>query len=221
MTYKDIIVFGIGVAAGAIGMKFYMERKYAAWHEETFENVHIEVVDNPEDVVVSDGGMDENMENVEEIEEEVIVEFEKNSVTSENAAMKEEAMKQRIDYAAISKEYKSDISDGEINEEDLPYDPEGDDVTVKEMVYDEDIRPYFINDMDFNEDADGEFAKESLDFFMDNEVVVEDGEIVECPEEILGEENMDRMLTINADAVYIRNENTMTDYEVILIADKY
>ena len=198
-----------------------MERKYAAWHEETFENVHIEVVDNPEDVVVSDDGMDEIMENVEEIEEEVIVEFEKNSVTSENAAMKEEAMKQRIDYAAISKEYQSDISDGEINEEDLPYDPEGDDVTVKEMVYDEDVRPYFINDMDFNEDADGEFAKESLDFFMDNEVVVEDGEIVECPEEILGEENMDRMLTVNADAVYIRNENTMTDYEVILIADKY
>ena len=165
--------------------------------------------------------MDEIMENVEEIEEEVIVEFEKNSVTSENAAMKEEAIKQRIDYAAISKEYQSDISDGEINEEDLPYDPEGDDVTVKEIVYDEDIRPYFINDMDFNEDADGEFAKESLDFFMDNEVVVEDGEIVECPEEILGEENMDRMLTVNADAVYIRNENTMTDYEVILIADKY
>ena len=90
------------------------------------------------------------MENVEEIEEEVIVEFEKNSVTSENAAMKEEAMKQRIDYAAISKGYQSDISDGEINEEDLPYDPEGDDVTVKEMVYDEDVRPYFINDMDFN-----------------------------------------------------------------------
>lgn len=221
MTCKDIIIFGVGVAAGAVGMKFYMEKKYAAWHEETFENVHIEVVDNPENVVVSDGDMDGIMENLEEVNEEVVVEFEKNSVTSENAAMKEEAMKQRTDYAAISKEYQSNVSDGEVDEGDLPFDPEGDGVTVKEMVYDENIRPYFINDMDFNEDADGEFAKESLDFFMDNEVVVEDGEIVECPEEILGEENMDRMLTVNADAVYIRNENTMTDYEVILIADKY
>ena len=68
MTYKDIIVFGIGVAAGAIGMKFYMEKKYAAWREETFENVNIEVVDNPEDVVVSDGDMDEIMEKRDELQ---------------------------------------------------------------------------------------------------------------------------------------------------------
>lgn len=80
------------------------------------------------------------------------------------------------------------------------------------------IEPYHISAEDYEED--NEYEKVSLDYYLQGEGLY-DGEVpVTNVEELVGSDNLVR-LHGDVDTVYVRNENTKIDYEIVGIAGRF
>ena len=80
----------------------------------------------------------------------------------------------------------------------------------KEQKFEE---PYLIPLNEFNEIYGYETA--SLTLYSDGTIATEDLEIVDDPDELLGEENLQQLRDGEADCIYIRNDSKYCDYEVL------
>lgn len=73
--------------------------------------------------------------------------------------------------------------------------------------------PYLIPPTEFNEVYGYETA--TLTLYSDGTIADEDMEIIDNPDEILGEENLQQLEDGETDCVYIRNDSKYCDYEVL------
>lgn len=121
-----------------------------------------------------------------------------NSKSVDGAKEKEDRTKKREQMKKLAAEYKS------VAEEE-PY-PDG---------Y---VEPYTISDSDF-EEANG-YDKISLDYYLQGESLY-DGEVrVEDVEDTVGSDNLVR-LHGDLNTVYVRNENSKIDYEIVGIDGRF
>lgn len=80
----------------------------------------------------------------------------------------------------------------------------------KEQKFEE---PYLIPPNEFNEIYGYETA--SLTLYSDGTIATDDLEVVDDPDELLGEENLQQLRDGEADCIYIRNDSKYCDYEVL------
>jgi hypothetical protein len=74
-------------------------------------------------------------------------------------------------------------------------------------------KPYVISPYDFGEID--EYRKIDLTYYADGVVEDEDGEIVTEIDELLGEGSLNTFGEYEDDAVFVRNERLMTDFEIL------
>lgn len=77
-------------------------------------------------------------------------------------------------------------------------------------------KPYIIDDVDFD-DTDLNYDKDSLDYYIDDDSLVNtDGDLMEDIDEYVGRNNLDVFATdIGRDVLYVRNDKYAVDYEII------
>ena len=80
--------------------------------------------------------------------------------------------------------------------------------------------PYRIAEGDFVIDDD-EYGKVSLELYTEDETVYEDGEPISNIDEVVGRDNLDFLMSIDDDVMYVRNETYMIDYEICKINGSY
>ena len=74
-------------------------------------------------------------------------------------------------------------------------------------------KPYIISPEEYEE---GDYAKESLDYYEGDEVLVDPfGDIVDNVDEIVGEDFASHFGEYEKDTVYVRNDMTEIDYEIL------
>ena len=105
--------------------------------------------------------------------------------------------------------------------------PEEDDISDAKEVDDEmkDNRPYVIDPDDFGEEG---YRTVSLDYYADGVLAYMDSgavarSIIEPEEvdEIVGRDSLTRFGEYERDTVYVRNDKTKTDYEILANVDKF
>ena len=79
--------------------------------------------------------------------------------------------------------------------------------------------PYIIPPNEFNEIYGYETA--TLTLYSDGIIADEDLEVVDDPDELLGEDNLRQLRNGEIDSIYIRNDSKYCDYEVIRVLDTF
>lgn len=79
-------------------------------------------------------------------------------------------------------------------------------------------RPYIITPEEF---SDGEYATETLTYYVDGVLTDSFDEIIENPADIVGEDFEDHFGEYEKDSVYVRNEEQEIDYEILRDNKRY
>jgi hypothetical protein len=89
-------------------------------------------------------------------------------------------------------------------------------------VYDRSL-PYIISVEEYNEGCK-QYDKLTISYYEEDDTLADEGEeIIENPEEIVGEDTLERFGedSDDPDIVYVRNEKLQIDYEIILMHKSY
>lgn len=186
-TFDYVITFAVGLTAGALCAKMYYEDKYKALAEEEIASVK-------EAFHKDSGKSSEKPENTstEDEYEEVIVRSEYSKPTGNTEV---------TDYHTFYKPKEVD-------------DKENMEVKMAEKEFPrEESRPRIISQEDYDE-TELSYDKMSCTFYVPDKIVVDDlsREVVEP--DIIGEENIEYLLTSNEKIICVRNDSISVDMEI-------
>ena len=189
---ERVIIFAAGLAMGGIGGYFYAKSKFQAEKEEEIESMRI--------FYLGEVAKKKEREKVEEP---------KNNIPEEKRG-----------YREITKEYMEspDPEEQAVREWlENPYPGLGMDAP-KEGVAD---APYVITDQQFvNEKRN--YDKITLYYYDGNGVLVDQTESIQQDiDELIGRESLNHFDETEKGALFVRNENFGTDFEVLMVHESY
>lgn len=145
--------------------------------------------------------------------------FSKKTVTSVEETVEEDVEEEQED--TINKYEKPDIFEYASKIEEQGYTNYSTNKTEKppvEPVATDYNKPFIIPPEEFGEYED--YLVESLTYFSDGILAYDSGEIIEDIDDFVGLDSLKELDEYN-DAVYVRNDNAFTDYEILLSERKY
>ena len=138
-------------------------------------------------------------------------------------SMVEEETKSAMEWVKSKNEDEKPITHGEADKEIEDVAPNYN--KIVERIEEEGVlmkkdAPYRIAEGDFVIDDD-EYGKVSLELYTDDESVYEDGEYISNIDDVIGRDNLDFLMSIDDDVMYVRNDKYMIDYEICKISGSY
>lgn len=186
-TIDYVITFAVGLTAGAVCAKLYYESKYKALADEEIESVKEAYRDLSEHKAVMEKFAEEKQEDKDDVEEneEIVREY-----------IRPVKPEEPTDYHNFYK--NTEKAEVKMAEREFPR---------------EEVRPRIITQEEYDETEPG-FDKMSCTFYVPDKLIVDDlsREVVEP--DIIGEENIEFMLTTNEPIICIRNELISVDMEI-------
>lgn len=189
---KNILIFVAGAAVGSVVTYKLVEKRFQQLADEEIESV-INTFKNRPDRIIDEKKYDDEIEVVN-----------KDAAIHLNSAIKLEGVE--ADKISYNNGYKS-IYDEE----------KGDNSTVKEEKEWEE--PYVIAPEYFQ--SDESYKGVTWKYYADKILADEDECLVHDPEKYLGDGTFEDFIESEDDAVYVRNENEMTEYEVLKVNYTY
>ena len=189
MNMNKIFIFLLGASVGSLMTWKIVETKYRRLADEEIESV-VEYYKNKEEV------LQKKLNTSEELTDSLISDI-LESKTSEKMSFEEYEYKEKIQDLGYS--------EGEVEESD------DDCIVVTEGAVDF-ITPFVISPDEFGE-AYG-YDTKSWTYYADGTLTDEVGEIVSDPESIIGD-GLEHFGDYEEDSVFVRNENTECDYEIL------
>lgn len=141
---------------------------------------------------------------------------------SKYESMVEEETKSAMEWVKSKNEDEKPITHGEADKDIEEVAPNYNEIVErfeKEGIMVKDS-PYRIAESDFVMDDD-EYGKVSLELYTDDESVYEDGEYISNIDDVVGRDNLNFLMSIDDDVMYVRNDKYMIDYEICKIAGSY
>lgn len=171
---RESIAFVLGVAAGAIGVKLYLDTKYKQQVDEEISAMREAFANKYE----------QKEEESEDEEEE-----NSNDILNHSAPVRDDAIELKTSYHNIASAYKEVVKD----------DPNNEPVIISAEEY---------------EEADHKYALESLDYYVDDNIMMSGDEEMTNAEEVLGKDNLEKFKESDEDTIYIKNDLFMIMYEI-------
>lgn len=190
-TAINILAFAAGAAIGSIVAWKVLDAKYEKRVQEEIKSVK-EIFSKKTVASVEETVEEDIEEDVEEEQEDTINKYEKPDI---------------FEYASIIEE--QGYTNYSTNKTEKP--------TVEPVATDYN-KPFIISPEEFGEYDD--YLIESLTYFSDGILAYDSGEIIEDIDDFVGLDSLKELDEYN-DAVYVRNDNTFTDYEILLSERKY
>ena len=163
--------------------------------------------------------VDTKYRNLAEEEIASVREFYKNKIKEKNKVTIEKAeninKENLVDNKKIEEAKTIMLNNNYISKpkDDEEEDDEEDDCTYEVPKAEEKIEPYTINPQEYGYEDD--YKIRSWMYYTDGVVADEDNELIPDPEEYIGDA-LTRFGEYEDDAVYVRNENTKCDYEILM-----
>lgn len=190
-TAINILAFAAGAATGSIVAWKVLDAKYEKRVQEEIKSVK-ETFSKKTVASVEETVEEDIEEDVEEEQEDTINKYEKPDI---------------FEYVSIIEE--QGYTNYSTNKTEKP--------TVEPVATDYN-KPFIISPEEFGEYDD--YLIESLTYFSDGILAYDSGEIIEDIDDFVGLDSLKELDEYN-DAVYVRNDNTFTDYEILLSERKY
>lgn len=225
---KNFMVFAAGVACGALGVGYFLEKKY----RESYE-YEIELLDEIRNKLIKDHYKNQkeaeqaisafSQEEKPEIDD-LIKDIQKVELTMEDLENMEETEEDEID----------EIIDSYVNPQDyiVDIDEEGEtDIVEKKDIVNTHYNtskesypaPYEIDEDEF---LDSDYDSQSVTYYVTNDIVVDDsyGEIMPeaFDDDVIGHDILDKIAEATNNSVfYVRNERLSMDYEIVKSDEDY
>lgn len=198
MTYKDVIIFGVGVAVGALGTwKFFKKRS-----EEQISSME-NVLKNCKPKSGVEEGNNDYIFDEQPKKEEIVKGVEKETSSIDMDDLKKSG--EMIQYNGYSSSSPEMVALAE-KEHPTEVDPN---------------EPYLIDQEEW-EEVDGSYDKVEVSIYDDGAIVNENiNELLDA--DCIGMQNLKLFLENdpNATVMYVRNKKLMTDYEVAKTYGRY
>lgn len=189
---SKILFFAAGAIVGSVATWKFVEEKYKRIADEEIESVKEHLRVKMEDFSDKDVEEDIDEEETEESKPKVI------STTS----IKEVKKANYVDYSAISHDLGYLSEPKEDNTEKQPG-----------------ISPYIIDQNDFGMIED--YSVDSMLYHEDDYLTDENNVLIDNIENSVGYECLNEFKESNIDVVYVRNDETKTDYEILKVDTNY
>lgn len=197
MTYKDVIIFGVGVAIGALGTWKFFKKKSE------------EQISSMENVLKHFGVENEEEENKDYIFDEQSKKEEiASGVEKETSSIDMENFKKSVEMTHYNRYTSSSPEMVALAEKEHPTEEDPDE-------------PYLIDQEDW-EEVTGSYDKVEVSIYDDGAIVNENiDDLLDA--DCIGIKNLKLFLENdpNATVMYVRNKKLMTDYEVAKTYGRY
>lgn len=193
MNISKILFFAAGAIVGSVATWKFVEERYKRIADEEIESVKEHLRARAEELGLVDKDVAES-----EIEDEAAYRPEINKTS-----IKEIKKAAYVDYSAITRDL------GYVSE------PKEDNTAEKQSG----ISPYVIDQNDFGMNED--YNVDSMLYHADDYLTDENNELIDYIEDSVGYECLNKFKESDTDVVYVRNDETKTDYEILKVNTKY
>lgn len=183
--FTNVFMFAAGAVIGSAATWFVLKNKYEQRVQEEVESVK-------EALSGLTNNVEESAEETESEDEEDAEEYHQVNWDELEDLDEEETDEELEEYANLTNLYSSEKGGAE---------------KVKTK------KPYVISPYDFGEID--EYHKIDLTYYADGVLEDEDGEIVSDIDELIGVDSLNTFGEYEDDAVFVRNERLMTDFEIL------
>ena len=183
--FTNVFMFAAGAVIGSAATWFVLKNKYEQMVQEEVESVK-------EALSGLTNNTEESVEETESEEEEDAEEYHQVNLDELEDLSEEETDEDLEEYANLTNLYSSEKGGAEK-------------VRTK--------KPYVISPYDFGEID--EFRKIDLTYYADGVLADEDDEVITDVDELIGAGSLNTFGEYEDDAVFVRNEYLMTDFEIL------
>lgn len=197
-----ILAFTAGAAIGTVGGIMIAKKRYSAIMEQEINDSVLYFREKYENLrkEIKGSEVETESENTEDEEETDVKGYKRDKSTIDDISaptldkqVKYNTIKDQEDYNKIIADMNYAVENSEKKKD----------------------HPYPIDMSQFTDDD--EFEKVDLTYYPDDDIFVDiDGDVVENGIDIIGRDNLTEFGVYEEDTLYVRNENTGTDYEVIM-----